>query len=395
MKTKPQLRQLRSKPPARSAIAADKILEACAGIAALCIEPDALRNHIAQSTRDLLKAGVANILLRNGNNYVPGPIAASSEDHRGNEALLGHACSFAIKAIEQKKMLDFRFSYRADAGEAIYHGLAAPLITAQSTAVLLVIRKAVFTPSDVAAFHALGNVSQLALNNAELAALHSVQKKEMDDLLEISAELGATSKLEIFLPRFLARGASFLGFSRAFIALVEGDQCHLRWGLKNGITNSLDIDVTAVGSRALESRTPQVCEDLNQLSSPEKAQLLRWEPGLKQYLGVPLITGDGRPLGLLGLFDKKTNTRITPDDVRRARVLGAELIVALEAAHNLALSGQHKKRTEDLMEMALDLGSALRLPDFVKNFTERVAGMIGAKSAILALAQGNKVESVG
>ncbi len=292
-------------------------------------------------------------------------------------------------------MLDFRFSYRADAGEVIYHGLAAPLITAQSTAVLLVIRKAVFTPSDVAAFHALGNVSQLALNNAELAALHSVQKKEMDDLLEISAELGATSKLEIFLPRFLARGASFLGFSRAFITLVEGDQCHLRWGLKNGITNSLDIDVTAVGNRALESRTPQVCEDLNQLSSPEKVQLLRWEPGLKQYLGVPLITGDGRPLGLLGLFDKKNNTRITPDDVRRARVLGAELIVALEAAHNLELSGQHKKRTEDLMEMALDLGSALRLPDFVKNFTERVAGMIGAKSAILALAQGNKVESVG
>jgi two-component system NtrC family sensor kinase len=56
---------------------------------------------------------------------------------------------------------------------------------------------------------------------------------------------------------------------------------------------------------------------------------------------------------------------------------------------------EHKKRAEDLMEMSLDLGSALRLPDFVKNFTEQVAGMMRAKSAILGLAQGTSVESVG
>src|SRR5258707_15895795 len=47
------------------------------------------------------------------------------------------------------------------------------------------------------------------------------------------------------------------------------------------------------------------------------------------------------------------------------------------------------------MEMAVDLGSALRLPVFVKNFTDGGARMIGAKTAILSLAQGNKVESVG
>src|SRR4029077_645243 len=135
--------------------------------------------------------------------------------------------------------------------------------------------------------------------------------------------------------------------------------------------------------------------DINQISSVEKAQLRRWESDLKQYLGIPLLTNDGRQLGVLGFLDKKDRIGSSPDDVRRARVLGAEITVALEAAHNLQLSDQHRKRTEDLMEMALDLGSALRLPDFVKNFTERVAGMIGARCAILSLAQGNKVESVG
>ena len=69
--------------------------------------------------------------------------------------------------------------------------------------------------------------------------------------------------------------------------------------------------------------------------------------------------------------------------------------MALEAAHNLHISEQHRKRAENLMDMALELGSALRLPEFVKNFTARVAGMMQARSAILALAQGNRLESVG
>ncbi len=42
------------------------------------------------------------------------------------------------------------------------------------------------------------------------------------------------------------------------------------------------------------------------------------------------------------------------------------------------------------MEMALDLGSALRLPDFVKNFTERVASMIGAKCGHSGLGPGQQ-----
>ena len=39
-----------------------------------------------------------------------------------------------------------------------------------------------------------------------------------------------------------------------------------------------------------------------QLPVPEKAQLLR-KPDLKQYLGVPLVSGNGRPLGILGLAE--------------------------------------------------------------------------------------------
>jgi PAS domain S-box-containing protein len=92
----------------------------------------------------------------------------------------------------------------------------------------------------------------------------------------------------------------------------------------------------------------------------------------------------------------------SPDEVVAFNLLANQARFALNSAESASLYAaqqenllEHKKRAEDLMEMSLDLGSALRLPDFVKNFTGRVAAMIGARSAILGLAQGNRVESVG
>ncbi|HZE22765.1 MAG TPA: GAF domain-containing protein, partial [Blattabacteriaceae bacterium] len=301
------------------------------------------------------------------------------------QALMEHAGSYARQAIGHNQQLSFKFSYRSDEKEVIYHGLAQPILTTGAAAVLLMVRKIGFTSAENSAFSVMGNMGRMALDNSELTGLYGVQKQKLDQLLEISADLG-TSRLESFFPAFVVRAAEFLGVSRAFVALADQGECRLRWAASKGAASRLDIDISAVAKRVLESKNPQVCEDINQLSSIEKAQLRRWESDLKQYLGIPLLTGDGRQLGVLGFLDKKDKTRFSSEDVRRARVLGAEITVALEAAHNLQLSDQHRKRTEDLMEMALDLGSALRLPDFVKNFTERVASMIGARSAILSLA---------
>jgi two-component system NtrC family sensor kinase len=382
----------------------ENVLAACAELANFSGDPPALRRHIAEAARKIFPSLVAGVMVHDGMGLLPAATAAN-EPADGNaptdtgasadkNALLNHARSFATQAIEQKRLLTFRFSYRSPEGESIYHGLAQPILTTKNSAALLIVRHGVFSPAEVSAFSVLGSTARLALDNSELAGLYSAQTHEYDQLLEISAELG-TSRLEGFFSRFVVRAADFLGFSRAFVALAEAGKCHLRWAASRGSASPLDIDISAVAKRAFESAGPHICEDIGQLPANEKAQLRRWESDLKQFLGMPLLTSDGRQLGMLGFFDKKNKSRISPDDVRRARVLGAEITVALEAAHNLQLSDQHRKRTEDLMEMALDLGSALRLPDFVKNFTERVAGMIGAQSAILSLAQGNKVESVG
>src|SRR3954462_2178527 len=53
------------------------------------------------------------------------------------------------------------------------------------------------------------------------------------------------------------------------------------------------------------------------------------------------------------------------------------------------LSEQYRLRAENLMALALETSSSLGLPEFVKNFLSRAAGMMGAGAAVLALAQGN------
>src|SRR5260370_14449858 len=330
-----------------------------------------LREYFAETARKVFQAGVAGILVKHGDGYTLGVVSPAGKEESGDASLLSHVESFAAQAVENNKLLNFRFSYRDAGGEKLYCGLAEPLVTSQSSAALLVVRKSVFSSSEVSVFRVLSSLARLSLDNAELASLYSGQQKNVNELLDQSAELGVTARLDAFLSRFVVRAAEFLGFESAFLAVVESGECRLRWGAKEGKPIRADIDVSAASRRALESGEACVAENTDQLQQTESTQLLRWEWKMKQYLGVPLLATDKSPLGVLGLVDKKDRCRVSQEDIRRAGALGTEVAAALEACHNLHLSGQHKKRAEDLMEMSLHMGSALRLPEFVKSLTER------------------------
>jgi len=54
----------------------------------------------------------------------------------------------------------------------------------------------------------------------------------------------------------------------------------------------------------------------------------------------------------------------------------------------------HRRRAEDLMNVALELNSTVRLPEVMESFTWRAADMLGARAAALALNQGGQLETV-
>jgi PAS domain S-box-containing protein len=393
--TQPRKQAVRPSAPETNSSPIQKVLEACANLPPSSADQPTLSSYIAEMARDTLHALVAGMLVRENETYVLGSLSSEGTADLAKSSLISHAKAFAIQAIQKKKTLNFSLTSTAE-GETTYHGLAEPAVTSHSATVLVVLRGEAFSSNEIAAFGLIGNIARLALENTELVGLASAQQQNLNQLLAISTELGATSQLDSFLSKFVVRAAEFLGFGRVFVALVEGLECRIRWGCINGVANPLNVDLsTASTRRILENKETYLTEDMSEFPSDKQSQDARSAHGVKQYLGVPLLTSDGRSLGILGLLDKKDGGKVGESDVARAKALGAEIAVALEAAHNLQISEQHRKRAENLMEMALELGSALRLPEFVKSFTARVAGMMQAKSAVLALAQGNRLESVG
>ena len=374
----------------------ERVHEVCSQLVLVGGEPQALREYVNEAGRRLFGAALTATFVRNSQSVCSvETISSAAQDPTVNSALLSHARSFALQSLEQNEMTSFRLSYETAQQEEVYHAVAFPLITPRTVASLLLIRGAAFQPLELQAFSLFSGTARLALANVELAALHSNEQKDVGELLELAAELGHASQIDPFLNRFVVRLAQIAGFERAFVATVEPGGCWLRWGARDKDAESgLNIDVSAVARRLLETREPVLSGSLDHFPVPEKTQLLRFEPQLRQYLGLPLLSRDGAPLGMIGLLNKRSREPVGEEDVRRARLLSGAAAMALEGGRNVQLSEQHKKRAEDLMEMALDLGSALRLPDFVNKFTERVAGIIGARGAILALAQGTAVESV-
>ncbi len=374
-----------------------QVAEVSAELSLLTGDTASVRAHVTEAVRRIFSLTVAGMLVRSGNTYLLDAISSEEDQKTSNASLVDHAKLFAEQSIDQEVLIGFSFSHKQGHQTMIYHGLAHPLVTSQSAISLVALRPATFSEGEVTAFRILGNMARLALDYRELASFSTAQQQHLDQLLEISTELASTSRLDSFLQKFVVRAADFLGFERAFVAVAEGGECRIRWGSISGIANPVDLDLSSVGTtqRIFETREPYVSEDVNELPTDEAGRQLRSEYAVKQYLGVPLLTGGGRILGLLGLLDRKGGRKISEEDIHRAKALGAEVGVALEATQNLHLSEQHRKRAEDLMEMALDLGSALRLPEFVKNFTGRVANMMHARVAVLALAQGSKVECVG
>src|SRR5437764_14129738 len=117
------------------------VLEICAQLADSSADAAALLETIAASACQLFQATAAGMLVRDGEtpvlkNRVAQPPSAV--------ALLSQAQPFAEEAIIKNALVSFCLEEKKSA----CHGLAQPLITAQSVQVLLVLREKAFTQAE-------------------------------------------------------------------------------------------------------------------------------------------------------------------------------------------------------------------------------------------------------
>ena len=349
---------------------------------------------MAESARQLVKAIASGCLVRGTHDF---SLDSETLPKDGSEAfaLLTHARAFAGQAVEQDSSLAFQFSYRKHATQSLYYGLAVPLRTSGAEAALIVLKRSRFSSAESDAVELLCSSARLATENLTPSGTDSRSRDSLAKLLDLSSALRNVDRPEDFFPNFAIQAAHFLGFEQCFIAPLQRDGCYIRYGCRDGAPVQVEIEFFSAARRLLEAKQPFICEQMAQLPVPERAQLMKWEQQTRQYLAIPLLTASNEPLGILAFINKPSREPILAQDVEHAKGIAAQAMIAMESIRQQEAAEAHKKRADDLMEMALDMGSALRLPEFVKNFTERVARMMGARCAILALAQGSKVESVG
>ncbi len=162
----------------------EQVLEACAEIASLRAGLPVVRERTVKAVREIFKADVSGIIVREGEGYHDAAVCSDADDPVGAKALIEHARPYATRAIEQNQQVSFKFSYCHSQTEAIYHGLAQPILTTGSAAVLLMVRKTAFTVAEISAFGAIGNMGRMALDNSELASLYGAKSKSSSNYLK-------------------------------------------------------------------------------------------------------------------------------------------------------------------------------------------------------------------
>jgi len=273
--------------------------------------------------------------------------------------------------------------------------IAAPFRTSRSHGAILVYPRLAepFTAEDKTLISALAGFGAVAIANAELYGMARAQARELHEILEISFELGSAGKLDEFMQTSVVRAASFLGYKRCFIGLLEESTFHIRWGLQDGIARPVDIPLyDGVATRTLKKKTVFVAEDASKTPGANLDFVRTFKIG--QLLAVPLLGSQGDVLGMFGVLDRIEAGPINDEDVRRARALAAQVAIALELTKNLHQSEEHRRRAEALVTIALELNTVLHLPEFMRNFALRTAGLLGSRSVALSLFQTAESETV-
>ena len=273
--------------------------------------------------------------------------------------------------------------------------IAAPFRTSRSHGAILVYPRLAnpFTQEDKTLVSALAGFGAVAVANAELYGMARAQAHELHEILEISFELSSAGKLDEFMQTSVVRAASFLGFQRCVIGLLENSVFHIRWGVENGVARPVDIPLDdGVATRALKQKNVFFTEDASKTPGANLDFVAAFQ--IRQLLAVPLLGSNGEVLGMFGVLDRTEPGPISDEDVRRARALAAQVAIALELTRNLHQSEEHRRRAEALVAITLELNNVLHLPEFTRNFALRAASLLGGRSVGLSLFQTSEPDTV-
>ncbi len=366
-------------------------------------DTSAVMEGIADRLRVLLQSPVVLVFMHEAASFrlqavsADTPALARSIRARYQENNLRSALEIATRAVAAGERITVSIDGASHLGEDAPAGvlIAAPFRTSRSHGAILVYPRPAspFTPEEKTLVSALAGFGAVAIANAELYGMARAQAQELHQILEISTELGSAGKLDQFMQTFVVRAASFLGFRRCFIGLLEGDVFRIRWGVEDSRTRPVEILLPdGVAIRTLKQKQVFLTEDAAAVPGVNVEFVNTFK--IRQLLAVPLLGSTGEVLGMFGMLDRVQTGHISEEDVRRAQALAAQAAIAFELTANLHRSEQHRRRAEALVALALELNTVLHLPEFTRSFARRAVDLLGGRAVALSLFQGATQETV-
>ncbi len=300
----------------------------------------ALLQGIAARLRALLRTRLVCVFSDNKTGFSLQAISAESQSmaasvrSRHDRRSLQFAADLASRAIAAGEAITVSIDPSTYAlGDMVPAGLliAASFRTPHCQGAVLVYprQEGPFTAAETGLVEALTDSLEAALTHHELCARADANAREGKDLLDIVSELNGVGELDLYLQRFSVRAAEFLGFQRCCVGLLEDGSFHLRWQAEAHRAIALDLFFPPHGpvSRTLFNQEVFWTDDFASIAGTDLRRI--GEADLHQILAVPLVAG-GKILGMFALLDRKDRGKISPEDIRRAELLGPHTASALE-----------------------------------------------------------------
>jgi len=359
---------------------------------------------LADRLRLLLRTRLVCVVLRGEGPFelkaisAETPQLATSVRARHDRQALRFAADLARRAVAAGEPLTLSIGAEVHSlGNLVSPGMliVAPFRSTRTEGAILIYPRqdGVFSAEERALIAAIAGFGGVAAAHAELHATADSQARELRQLLEILLELAAGGHRDRLLEAFVTRAAGFLGFGRGFIALLEDDQFHVRYGVERGEPRREDtIFPEGVATKALRSKQVFWTDEARRGPGANPEVVRKYK--MQQFLAVPLLSANGKLLGMFGLLDRQAGAGISEQDIWRARALANQAAVVLDIASNLHVSDVHRRRGEALSELARAVDGNMPLPEFAARLLGRAAELTGCRGGLVALAQQDRWQAV-
>ena len=359
---------------------------------------------IADHLRAMLQASLVCVLLRSGDEFELSAVSAESPEleltvrSRFDRKGLDFASDLATRALAECQPLSVPIGPGIHAlADLVPQGtlLAVPVRASRLEGAVLIYPSRETTLDDETKFFvtAMVNIGAVAIVNSELKFAISEQSKKVNQLLDISCELTALADLDPCMLKFVLGASNFLEYERSFVAVPDAGGFRVRWqcsqGKREKVDEILPDDVIACAAMTKGSFATNDASHIAGIN----AQWIQRYP-VKQMLSVPMLGTGGEVLGIFAALNRSDGSDVSPEDIRRAKAISTHAAMALEAARTLQLSEQYRERADSLMQLALELNSNLRLPEFARSFVKRAAEMLGASGGALTVKEDTGWETV-